>query len=317
MKTLGIIGCGTVATNYYLRVVTKHFNYKSILVYDKETSRSRDASQKFSVTQASLEDVIQNCGDIIICTPPHTHFDLLKSTISAGKTILCEKPFLLKSTEAVEIIKLARVNDCTVFAGHLRRFFPQIKLAKELVGRNLLGAIKRVDIHEGSRFSYKSMSDYLVKDPMGGVLPDTGSHALDTMLYISGLQVPKKIKLVNTKTDKQEPSHEFSADFELLNNIPVHISLSRIKALANKITITGEQATLDIPLGIASYLRLKKHPEGEISTLQVEDPEVGDIFEAFRLQIQNVFEHKNTELLGAQNFLPLTSLLEQLYQPLK
>jgi len=161
------------------------------------------------------------------------------------------------------------------------------------------------------------MSDYLVNNPMGGVLPDTGSHALDTMLYISGLQVPEKIKPGNTKTDKQEPSHEFSADFELLNNIPVHISLSRIKTLANKITITGEQATLDIPSGLTSYLRLKTHGKEKICILQTEDLEAGDIFEAFRMQLQSVFEQKNTELLGAENFLPLTSLLEQLYQPLK
>jgi predicted dehydrogenase len=317
LKTLGIIGCGTVATNYYLRVVTKHFNYKLVIVHDKEITRSKAAAQQYHATVGSLEDINQHCQHIIICTPPHTHDDILRRTISTGKIILCEKPFLLDYDEAVKIIKLANENDCEIFVGHLRRFFPQVAYAKKIVAHNILGKIKRIDIHEGTRFSYKSMSDYLVKDAMGGVLPDTGSHALDTMLYISGVQVPKKIKLVQTKTDKQEPSHEFSADFELLNNIPVHISLSRIKTLSNKITLTGEYATIDIPSGITSYLRLRKHHEEEIRILQPDVIEVGDIFEAFRLQVRTVFEQKNTSLLGAENFLPLTNLMDQLYQNLK
>ena len=45
---------------------------------------------------------------IIVNTPDHHHYSMSMAALSAGKHIVVEKPFTLKSPEAEEIIELAK-----------------------------------------------------------------------------------------------------------------------------------------------------------------------------------------------------------------
>jgi predicted dehydrogenase len=62
-------------------------------------------AKSFDSLEGMLED--ENIELVIINTPNATHFDYSKKALLAGKHIIVEKPFVIKSEEGAELIALA------------------------------------------------------------------------------------------------------------------------------------------------------------------------------------------------------------------
>ena len=134
-----------------------------------------------------MDDLIQHANAIVVTTPPHTHADLIRKSLRPGKIVLCEKPFTTSYRDAVDLANEATSTGALLYVGHFRRNFPQVQLARSLVELGVVGEITDMFVSEGGRFTWKAVSDYIIRDEHGGVLWDTGSHALDMALFASCL----------------------------------------------------------------------------------------------------------------------------------
>src|SRR6185503_7606826 len=77
----------------------------------------RDASRRNSLVgrygEAKLSpDIADALGDssvdaFVVCTPTATHYEIARAALLAGKHVLVEKPITTKSSEAVELQRLA------------------------------------------------------------------------------------------------------------------------------------------------------------------------------------------------------------------
>ena len=104
---IGIIGAGTIADSYYIPTL-KRLGVGKVQVCDVNTSRALSLAGKHHITAPPMESLLKEAAVLIIATPPHTHYSLLKQCIASGcKTIICEKPFLYAEAEAQEILALA------------------------------------------------------------------------------------------------------------------------------------------------------------------------------------------------------------------
>src|SRR5215472_5987186 len=57
-----------------------------------------------------------------VCSPNSTHFRIASEFIRRGKHVLVEKPLALQSTEAFELVRLAKENRRVLSVGHVHRF---------------------------------------------------------------------------------------------------------------------------------------------------------------------------------------------------
>lgn len=307
---IGIIGAGTIADAYYIPTL-KHLGYTDRVVFDVNTESSLTLAQKHSIRTVGMEDLIDQASAIIIATPPHTHFELLKQCISAGnKTVICEKPFLFSKEEALSIIELEKQYGSKVLVAHIRRVFTAIESAKQLIPTLPLGVLQKAEIWEGGRFSYKPKSDYVTHNAYGGVLLDTGSHALDCFLYVTGLtQTPLQCTVHNVQKDKAEPAHEVRYSFSL-NDINLDLNLSRYRVLANKMTLYYENGMVEIPLGLKPNIAATLN--GTRKIYASENACLNYMSEAFKSELGLMLLH-NDNRFNAADFVNLTSILETLY----
>jgi len=74
-----------------------------------------------------------------ICTPNSEHFEVASDFINAGKNVLLEKPLTLKSTEAYQLVQLARDNNVVLCVGHIHRFNNGIRELKRALATGVLG----------------------------------------------------------------------------------------------------------------------------------------------------------------------------------
>lgn len=70
---------------------------------------------------------------VTICTPAHTHYDLAKQAILAGKSVIVEKPFCDTLEHAEELFALGQEKGVVVMPYQNRRFDGDYLAMKQVV----------------------------------------------------------------------------------------------------------------------------------------------------------------------------------------
>jgi len=310
MKTIGIIGAGAIVELYYINTLKK-LGFNDILLFDTNTERLTKIACKFNIKAASIDEINRYCEAIIIATPLDSHFKLCKTFCRSKRTLICEKPFLATLADFDLLTKIAAETDTTIFVAHIRRCFSANELAYHHLQQHDYGKLLTAHIFEGSRMNYQSSSNYLHNNPLGGVLYDTGSHAIDSFLWITQLSTAAIIiDNMIVKTDKEEPSHECSIQFDI-NKANVYLQLSRIKLLANKMVLTYERAKVEVPLNLKPNIIVSTN--NLMQVVSCKDACINYMSEAFKFELYDLLVVKNTEKYGIENFRNTTLVLEKLH----
>lgn len=122
----------------------------------------------------------------LVCTPDEVKLDLLTYLLSNGKHLLVEKPLFAPDNAALErLAKLARDNRVTCYTAYNHRFEPHFVRMKETIESGVLGSVYCVRMFYGNGTA-RLVRDSAWRDQGAGVLPDLGSHLLDTALFWFG-----------------------------------------------------------------------------------------------------------------------------------
>ncbi len=308
-RRIAFIGAGTIIEMFYIPQL-KNMGFRDFWVYDSNSNRTKFLSKKYSIHAGTFEQCA--AADVIILgIPPGKKFDLLYSLIAPGKTIICEKPFVHHLNQAKQLVNKANLAKCTLLVAHIRRLFSGIDIAHAHLKNKNYGKLVKVQIMEGNRYKYKTQSNYISNNPMGGVLLDTGSHALDAFLYVTNLHMLNNlnVQIQEAKREKAEPSHENHFQFTL-NDIEINLHLSRYETLANKMNLYFEHALVEVPLLLKPSIRIT--PNEKDSFVVHADTSVNYMSEAFRLQLYQMLIKKDASLFDANSFVALSGILQQL-----
>ncbi len=78
---------------------------------------------------------------VAIATPAPTHYEIAKTALTRGKDVFVEKPFTLNTSEAEELVKLAKTSGRIIMVGHLLLYQPAIRWIKDCILKNTLGKL--------------------------------------------------------------------------------------------------------------------------------------------------------------------------------
>lgn len=314
MIKLGVIGCGAVVHQMYAKTLVGRQDYAAHYLYDIDSAQATSAAETLGGRAVTLMELLEKADAIIVTTPPSTHAAIVRECFRRGRIILCEKPFVVTHAEALAVAKESRAAGARLYVSQFRRTFPQVQLAREIVALGLIGDATGFSASEGGRFTWQTVSGYTVRDQNGGVLWDTGAHTLDMALFTSGLDksTVEEVRNIRVQKDKEEPSHDFLADFEFGhdgNTVNCHLHVSRIDALPNIVTINGTAGEVAFSVSMDSRVRLTT-PHG--SMVITADRAHKDLLECFDLQLRRVLLSDGDDDFAAENFLSQVKLLETL-----
>jgi predicted dehydrogenase len=251
-----IVGCGEAAAQEHAPVLNRLRSEGLLTIracIDTSLDRAARMAKRLHATPARsvAEAGVSGADAALIATPPEFHTELALPYLSAGRSVLIEKPFAPTVAEAEKLLDAARAGNARVLVGQFRRLFPSTQVGREVVRSGVLGNIHAVEAREGHRWDWRAASPYVVRSSLGGVLYDTGSHVLDTLLFLLDLDAPDAAPAVAVESavrDRDaEPSHDFRARFRLCrggNELPVDFRVSRTEALPRSIVLHAERASL-------------------------------------------------------------------------
>lgn len=311
-RRLGIVGCGAVVQKNYLPALAYYPEICLARVNDLDVDAAAHVAAASGAEASSQEQIMSDCEIVVIATPPGSHLGLVERFLTSGRTVICEKPFVARKVDAEHLAALAVDRESRLFVAHFRRCFPSVRLARALIESGVLGEVTNLSAYEGGRFSWQSKSSYVYKDPHGGVLFDTGSHTLDMLLYVACLDTGSlEVSGASTERDRPEPSNDVKAHILLSREgreIPGHIKLSRVAATANKIRVDCQNGFVELPVGLANYVRIGR-PDGHAVIVYARES-YADLMDCFALQLKQMFVPDNDGTFSAERFINLTQVLE-------
>lgn len=138
-KRILLIGVGRWGTNH-LRVLQSMPVELFVAEHDPKRLSASGLPQSHRTADAhSLFPVIDAA---VVVTPAHSHYDLCRDLLEAGKDVFIEKPITLKSADARELTELAKRNSLILQVGHIFRFDPASVWMRDAIGEGRFGELK-------------------------------------------------------------------------------------------------------------------------------------------------------------------------------
>ena len=123
----------------------------------------------------------------LLCIPDEAKLELIAYLLSNGKHLLVEKPLFAANTQDLMCLKtLAQKNRAVCYTAYNHRFEPHFVRMKETIDSGRLGRIYCARMFYGNGTA-RLVRDSTWRDQGAGVLPDLGSHLLDTALFWFGI----------------------------------------------------------------------------------------------------------------------------------
>jgi predicted dehydrogenase len=128
-----------------------------------------------------------------LTTPNHLHYPQAKAALEAGKHVVCEKPLALTAAQSQELLTLAERSGLVHCTNFNIRFYPQVQEARARVRRGELGDVWNV--HGGYLQDWLLLPtdwNWRLEPDKGGevrAVADIGSHWLDLVQFVTGLQI--------------------------------------------------------------------------------------------------------------------------------
>ena len=137
-----------------------------------------------------ISDVPLDTYDAVMaCIPDEPKVELTKYALSNSKHVLVEKPLWAAHDGDIEKLeRLARKNKVVCYIGYNHRFEPHFLRMRNLILSGKLGEIYSCRMFYGNGTA-RLVRNNEWRDHGGGVLPDLGSHMLDTCRFWFGSEL--------------------------------------------------------------------------------------------------------------------------------
>ncbi|OXS61552.1 scyllo-inositol 2-dehydrogenase (NADP+) [Bacillus sp. V-88] len=136
---------------------------------------------------STLDDLLKKDIElVVITTPNHLHYSMIKKSLLSGKHVIVEKPFVTNSKDGEELLALAKEKGLHLSVFHNRRWDADFLTIQQLLKEESLGPIYTYEAHF-DRFR-PAIKDRWKENKIegAGVLYDLGSHLLDQALTLFG-----------------------------------------------------------------------------------------------------------------------------------
>lgn len=184
------IRIGTIGYGYWGPNLARNFyelpGSDLVAIIDRKEDQLERARSKYPevVLKKNYKELFDMGLDaIVISTPPKTHFQIAKDCLLNGLHVLVEKPMVLNSCDAEELIELANVKGLTLMVGHIFEYNSAVLEMKKYIDRKELGDVFYIDTARLNLGLFQRDSN---------VLWDLAPHDISTLLYLLE-QVPDSV----------------------------------------------------------------------------------------------------------------------------
>ena len=208
---------------------------------------------------AAAESARRDGVDVVtVATPNDSHFEIARTFLEAGISVVCEKPLTRDSRTSAELIAIAESTGAILAVPHCYSAYAMVRHAARLVRDGALGAIRLVVVEHASGWASTplELGDHRQArwrtDPdvagFPSVLSDLGTHALHLLRYVTSLEPARVSAELTTLVPGRRVFDNAAVRLTLSNGAPATLWAS-MAATGNehglRLRVFGEDAALE------------------------------------------------------------------------
>ena len=143
----------------------------------------------------------------LVCTPDEPKLEVLAHLLANGKHVLVEKPLWAPTEGDIESLQgMARAGGAVCYTAYNHRFEPHYVRMRDLLASGTLGDVYHCRMFYGNGTA-RLVRDSAWRDTGAGVLPDLGSHLLDTAMFWFGALAEDWSVYSASRFENRAPDH--------------------------------------------------------------------------------------------------------------
>lgn len=148
---IGIIGCGGIV-NYAHLPAYRQAGFRVLACYDRDPEAAARTAREHDIPRvaSSIDDLLADPEIEIVdlAITPWDQPDIAARVISAGKHVLCQKPFADDFGKAVRLVELALQTGRKLAVNQQLRWNAGVAVSKQLINQGALGVLAegRIDV---------------------------------------------------------------------------------------------------------------------------------------------------------------------------
>jgi predicted dehydrogenase len=209
---VGFIGAGRVAVGHWQRmhdtkkaeVVALTEPSRKSLTFFREHCPGADALPTYKDYKAMLKE---ETLDAVVVQSPHTaHYEQTTAALKQGLHVLSEKPLTCTIRHAKKLIALSEDVGRVLMISYQRHYLPEFRYIREHVANGAIGDVQFVQAVQSQEWlrAVKGTWRQKMAHSGGGQINDSGSHLIDILMWITGLQIAEvyaEMENFNTEVD--------------------------------------------------------------------------------------------------------------------
>ena len=236
---VGLIGAGSFACRYHIPHLLKRSDAELTAICKRSNETRKAVQDKFHIPSAyaCCSDMLEReeLDAVIICSPHHVHFEQTIACLERKLPVLLEKPMTVDINQARELHTYAEEHDIPFLVGYNRRVDNRYREAAKIIREGGIGEIRFLEARrffdlewmltgqlppteelkekwwpDNDRPNFRSQKEFLGE----GFLEDGGSHAIDTLLWLTFSQPAKITALMHTLPNGLEIRSAVALSFE-------------------------------------------------------------------------------------------------------
>jgi predicted dehydrogenase len=256
---VALIGAGFISQMLF-EAMDRQSDLRLASVCDLDASKLATYRQIGVPTTSSVDVALHHpaVDAVVVCTPPDTHYEIVRAALDAGKHVCCEKPLATSATDARRLVESAEAANRTLFSLFHRRYnrnLRDVEHAKHALVGVTASYLEDIREHAGGATWYWSPATH-----GGGCIADNGPNVFDVLRTMVGTPI-----LVAASVWRQG-SVDVRAiiDCRTPDGVPVEIQLDWLHAGPERKSITlnyadGRYRVLDMLAGFERFKSSLRH----------------------------------------------------------
>ena len=242
----GILSTGLIA-DQFTRDVQRLSDHKVVAVGSRSLEKANEFADRFSIKNrhGSYLELFNNpeVDGIYVATHHPLHARDTIAALSAGKPVLCEKPFAMSYEETKAMVDKAREKNLLLMEAMWARYLPHMVRIREIINSGVLGEIITVRADHGQWFKLDPEFRLFKPELGGGALFDLGIYVVSFASMVLG--TPERVTARSTKAFTGVDG-QTSIILEYKSGAQAILTATNLAATPNRALIVGREARIEI-----------------------------------------------------------------------
>ncbi len=265
--TVGVIGAGNWGKNL-VRTFYRLGELAGVAEIHRETQKMLMTEYANVAVYQEFERLLKSdVQAIAIATPAHTHYEVAREALLAGKDVFVEKPLALSLVEAEELVDIAEQKGRILMVGHLLLYQPAVQWMKRYIESRAIGRLAFLSQERLKLGRVRSVEN---------VLWSFGVHDIAVLLYLVG-EKPLRVRAVGQRVLQEGIEDDVYVHLAFSDGVQAHLHVSWLWPEPRRLlTVVGSK-------GMLTYNELEQkvvlHKKRVTSDLNIYDKGSDMVFE--------------------------------------